>query len=72
MRFSVQVKGIEEDRHQDEEHQFASLPQVLMVLKLKTLTLLTQMQPMLLVCRLEVVGLSSGGGTLLAGQEIMD
>jgi len=29
MRFSVQVKGIEEDRHQDEEHQFASLPNLL-------------------------------------------
>ena len=29
MRFSVQVKGIEEDRHQDEEHQFASLPDLL-------------------------------------------
>jgi len=29
MRFSVQVKGIEEDRHQDEEHQFASLPHLL-------------------------------------------
>jgi len=43
-----------------------------MVPKLKTLTRLTQMQPMLLGCRLEVVGSSSGGGTLLAGQEIMD
>jgi len=40
--------------------------------KLKTLAHLTQMQPMLLVCRLEVVGSSSGGGTLLAEQEIMD
>jgi len=39
--------------------------------KLITLTRLTQMQPMPLVCRLEVVGSSSGGGTLLAGQEIM-
>jgi len=29
MRFSVQVKGIEEDRHKDEEHQFASLSNLL-------------------------------------------
>ena len=29
MRISVSVKAIEENRHQDEEHQFAGLPHLL-------------------------------------------